>query len=169
MDFRRMPAAIAVLCVLGPGAAYAQKMDKDAKKWLEDVRPLILPDEEKTYKQLKDKADREEFQRIFWARRDATPQTPQNEFQEAFLKSKAEADTQFRAAGKRGSDTDCGRVYLLLGKPDEMKSEGVGESMLRGPETWVYRDRPGQTFVGGEARIAFSGNCELPQGNRVGE
>ena len=127
-------------------------------------------DEEKTYRELKDKGDREEFQKIFWARRDPNPETPQNEFQEAYLKSKAEADAQFRVAGSRGSETDCGRVFILLGKPDEMKSEPVGETaMLRTPETWTYRDRPGQTFAGGEAKISFSGNCELPQGNRFGE
>ena len=170
MDFRKSSAVIAALCWLAPGAAVAQKLDKDAKKWLEDVRPIILPDEEKTYRELKEKADRDEFQKIFWARRDPTPQTPQNEFQDAFARNKAEADTQFRVAGTPGSQTDCGRVFILLGKPDEMVAERVAETaMLRRPETWVYRDRPGQTFAGGEARISFAGNCELPQGNRIGE
>ena len=170
MDFRKLPAVIAALLWLAPGPAVAQKLDKDAKKWLEEVRPIILPDEEKSYRELKDKADRDEFQKIFWARRDANPETPQNEFQEAYLKSKAEADAQFKVAGMRGSETDCGRVFILLGKPDEMKSEAVGETpLLRTPETWTYRDRPGQTFAGGEARISFSGNCELPQGNRFGD
>jgi GWxTD domain-containing protein len=170
MDLRKLAAVMAALLSLAPGAAVAQKLDKDAKKWLEDVRPIILPDEEKTYRELKDKGDREEFQKIFWARRDPNPETPQNEFQETYLTSKAEADTQFRVAGSRGSETDCGRVFILLGKPDEMKSEPVGEAvMLRTPETWTYRDRPGQTFAGGEAKISFSGNCELPQGNRFGD
>ena len=170
MDFRKLPAVIAALLWLDPAAAVAQKLDKDAKKWLEEVRPIILPDEEKTYRELKDKADREEFQKIFWAQRDANPETPQNEFQEAYLRSKAEADVQFRVGGTRGSETDCGRVFILLGKPDGMKSEPVGETpMLRPPETWTYRDRPGQTFDGGEAKISFQGNCELPQGNRLGD
>ena len=170
MDIRKPLAVIAVLLGLGPTAALADKLDKDAKKWLEDVRPLILPDEEKTYRDLKDKGEREEFQKIFWARRDPNPETPQNEFQDEYLRMKAEADTQFRVGSNRGSETDCGRVYILLGKPDEMKAEPVGETpMLRTAETWTYRDRPGQTFAGGEAKIAFSGNCELPQGNRFGE
>ena len=42
----------------------ADKLDKESKKWLEEVRPLLLPDEEKTFRGLKDKADREEFQKI---------------------------------------------------------------------------------------------------------
>ena len=170
MDMRRVSAVTAVVLGLAPGVALAQKLDKDAKKWLEDVRPLILPDEEKTYRELKEKGDREEFQRIFWARRDANLETVQNEFQEEYMRSKAAADVQFKIAGRRGSETDCGRVFILLGKPDEVKAEPAGETpMLRTPETWTYRDRPGQTFVGGEAKIGFSGNCELPQGNRFGE
>jgi GWxTD domain-containing protein len=170
MNFRRIWAVIAVVAWLVPAAAMAQKLDNAAKKWLEDVRPIILPDEEKTFKDLKDKADRDEFQKIFWARRDPIPDTPQNEFQEAYLRSRAEADAQFKVAGRRGSETDCGRVFLLLGKPDEMKADQVTDTpMLRPPETWTYRDRPGQTFAGGEAKVVFSGNCELPQGGRFGE
>ena len=170
MDFRKMSAMIAVLCWVGPAAAVAQKLDKEAKKWLDEVRPLILPDEEKTYRGLKDKADRDEFQKIFWARRDPNPETPQNEFQEAYLRSRAEADAQFRVGGVRGSETDCGRVYILLGKPDAMKAEPAGDRpLLRTPEIWTYRDRPGQTFAGGEVGISFSGNCELPQGHRLGD
>jgi GWxTD domain-containing protein len=170
MDIRRTWTVIAVLSGLAPGVAMAQKLDKDAKKWLDDVRPIILPDEEKTFRELKDKSDRDEFQKIFWARRDPTPETPQNEFQDAFTRGRAEVDTQFKVGGTRGSETDCGRVFLLLGKPDEIKAEARSDTpMLRQPETWVYRDRPDQTFVGGEARITFAGNCELPQGNRIGE
>ena len=81
MNFRRICAVIAVVTWLGPAAAVAQKLDNADKKWLEDVRPIILPDEEKTFKELKEKADRNEFQKIFWARRDPNPDTPQNEFQ----------------------------------------------------------------------------------------
>ena len=170
MHIRTLLAASAVLLGLAPAAALAQKMDKEAKKWLEDVRPILLADEEKTYRELKDKGDRDEFQKIFWARRDPNPQTPQNEFQDEYLRMKAEADAQFRVGATRGSETDCGRVYILLGKPDETKAEAVGETpMLRSAETWTYRDRPGQTFTGGAAKIGFSGNCALPQGNRFGE
>ena len=130
----------------------------------------MLADEEKVYRELKDKRERDEFQKIFWARRDPTPGTPENEFQDAITAARTEADAQFKIAGRRGSETDCGRVYLLLGKPDEMKSEPVAENpMARSPETWTYRDRPGQTFSGGQAVISFQGNCELGQGNRYAE
>lgn len=170
MSIRERIAVAAAVLSLAPAAGWAAKLDNDAKRWLAEVRPIMLPDEEKTYRDLKDKGEREGFQKIFWARRDPNLDTPENEFQAEYMKSRAEADAQFRAAGRPGSETDCGRVFLLLGKPDEMKAEPVGENpTARPPETWTYRDRPGQTFVGGEAKIQFAGNCELPQGNRLGE
>lgn len=170
MDIRRLAAVVVALVGLAPAAALAQKLDKDAKKWLDEVRPIILAEEEKTYRAIKDKGDRAEFQKIFWARRDPNPDTPQNEYQDEYMRLKAEADAQFKVAGTPGSQTDCGRVFLLLGKPDAIKSEPVGETpMLRTAETWTYRDRPGMTFVGGTATVQFAGNCELPQGNRMGE
>ena len=166
----KLALAVAVLS-LAPAAARAEKLDKEDKKWLDEVRPIMLPDEEKTFRDLKDKADRDEFQKIFWARRDPDLETAENEFQATYNAERAEVDRQFRVAGQNGSATDCGRVYLLLGKPDEMKQDkqsGDAPS-LRPPEVWTYRDRPGQTFAGGQVQIAFEEDCLLPQGARLGE
>ena len=164
-------AALAALILAGTaGTAGAQKMSKEAKQWLDEVRPVMLAEEEKIYRELKNDKERAEFQKIFWARRDPTPATPANEMQDEFNRARAEADAQFKVAGRKGSETDCGRVYLLLGKPDEIKAGKVGETpVLRPAETWTYRDRPGQTFAGGQATIEFEANCELGQGNRYGE
>lgn len=35
------------------------------------------------------------------------------------------------------------------------------------PQTWTYRDRPGQTFQGGKAMIAFDSDCRAPSGFAV--
>jgi len=168
----RLKLALAMgALVLVPASARADKLDKDDKKWLEDVHPIMLPEEEKTYRDLKDKADRLEFQKIFWARRDPDLDTPENEFQTAYTAARAEADRQFRVGGQAGSSTDCGRVYLLLGKPDDMKQDKqTGDApSLRTSEVWTYKDRPGQTFAGGQVQIAFEKDCQLPQGARLGE
>jgi GWxTD domain-containing protein len=171
MSFRLKLALAMTALALAPAAARADKLDKDDKKWLDDVRPIMLPEEEKTYRDLKDKADRLEFQKIFWARRDPDLDTPDNEFQASYTAARAEADQQFRVAGQPGSMTDCGRVYLLLGKPDEMKQDkATGDApALRTAEIWTYRDRPGQTFAGGQVQIAFEKDCQLPQGARLGD
>jgi len=166
----KLALAVAVLS-LAPAAARADKLDKEDKKWLDEVRPLMLPDEEKTFRDLKDKADRLEFEKIFWARRDPDLDTPDNEFQAAYNTQRAEVDRLFKLAGQTGSTTDCGRVYLLLGKPDDMKQDkqsGDAPS-LRPSEIWTYRDRPGQTFAGGQVQIQFEKDCQLPQGARLSE
>jgi GWxTD domain-containing protein len=160
--------AVAVLGVGVPAALLA--LDKEDKKWLDEVRPIMLTDEEKSYRNLKEKADRLEFQKIFWARRNPDLDAPQNEYQAEYQKAVAEADTKFKVAGRPGSTTDCGRVFILLGKPDEVKKEeGSVSPGLRPAETWIYRDRPNQTFAGGQAQIAFDGECKFPMGSRASE
>jgi GWxTD domain-containing protein len=171
MSYRFAVAVAAALSLAGAAESRAQKLDKEQKKWLDGVRPIMLPDEEKTFKDLKDKADREEFQKIFWTRRDPDLETPENEFQDAYQAAKAEVDTLYKIAGRPGSETDCGRVHLLLGKPDEVQQDKSPSETpaFRSPEVWTFRDRPGQTFTGGQAQISFEANCALPQGGRLGE
>jgi GWxTD domain-containing protein len=156
----RIPLSLALLALAAlAGPARADKLDKDDKKFLDDVRPIMLSDEEKLFKDLKDKADRLEFQKIFWARRDPDLATPANEYQEQYVKDRAQADLQFRVPTQAGSNTDCGRVFLLLGKPDDVEKQESGSATLRGPETWIYRDKPGRTFAGGRVQIAFDAEC----------
>jgi GWxTD domain-containing protein len=168
-SFRATPALVAALALLAPAAALpADKLDKEAKKWLEDVRPLLLPDEEKTFRGL-NKGDREEFQKIFWARRDPDLETPANEYRTEYETTKADVDTRFRVTGRAGSATDCGRVYILLGAPDDVKREPGSGAGSRTPETWTYRDRPTMKFKDGQAQILFDAECQLPQGARLAE
>jgi len=157
-------ALLLAVALLPQGLAAAQKLDKDDKKFLDDVRPILLPDEEKTFKALKEKSDRLEFQKIFWARRDPDLATPENEYQVEYLAARAEADRTFRVPAQAGSTTDCGRTFILLGKPDEVQQDSTESPGLRPPETWTYRDRPGQTFAGGRALIAFDPECRAPAG-----
>ena len=157
-----------ILLALLASSALAD-VDKNTKKWVEEVRPLILPEEEKSYKTLKNNADALEFQKIFWARRDPNLDTPENEFQAEYLKLVAEVDPKFKAAGRVGSQTDCGRIYILLGPPDSVKKESSAEVAFRSPEVWTYKDRPTMTFKGGALDIGLDGTCMLPQGNRFGD
>src|SRR5512143_1807231 len=158
------PVILLGLALVQPGLAAAQKLDKDDRKFLDDVRPIMLPDEERTFKALKDKADRQEFQKIFWARRDADLSTAENQFQVEYTSRRAEADQKFRAATQPGSMTDCGRTWILLGKPDDLQEEGTPSPGSIVPQTWTYRDRPGQTFQGGKAVVAFDADCRAPGG-----
>jgi GWxTD domain-containing protein len=142
--------------------AQADKLDKESKKWLDDVRAIILSEEVQTYGQLKDRTERMEFEKIFWARRDPDLGTPENEYQADFLTKKADADKRFRVAGKAGSATDCGRLLILFGEPDEVKKDDSGENRgPRSPETWTYKSKPGMNFTGGQAVIALDADCKF--------
>jgi len=170
MSSIRRPFATALLLLVSPLAAQAQKMDKQDRAWLDHLRPIMLPDEEKTFRELKNKGDREEFKKIFWARRDPDLETPENEYQTEFEKAFAEADKKFTGVGRAGANSDCGRIYILLGPPDEVKAvEGTDAPALRAPEVWTFRDRPSMKFQGGQVQIQFDENCQLPQGARLGE
>lgn len=158
-----------LLALSSAPAAVAQKLDKAAKEWLDGVAPLLTPEEDKTYRSLADPADVTEFQKIFWARRDPDPKTPENEFQKVYEARRAEADRKYSAGSKKGTTTDCGKVFLLLGAPDEVKAQnGSADAHLRQPEVWTYKNRPGFTFEGGKLDLAF-GACELPKNDAFWE
>ncbi len=164
---KRLALASSVLLML-PSPSRAD-LDKAAKKWLDEVRPIILPEEEKAYKNLKNNVDAAEFQKIFWARRDPNLDTPENEYQAEYQKLVAEVDPKFKAAGRPGSLTDCGRIYILLGAPDNVRKETSSEVGFRSPEIWTYKDRPSLTFKGGSMDIGLDNICMLPQGNLFGD
>jgi GWxTD domain-containing protein len=158
--------ALVILAQLATGLpVVAADLDKDDKEWLEEVRPIILSEERQTFEDLEDKADREEFKKIFWARRDPDPETPENEFEDEYRARKTKADHDYRLAGRLGTHNDCGRVYALLGEPDDVRQQGGAVSPgLRIPEAWVYGDRPGLTFNDGELVIRFDEECDAPGG-----
>ena len=159
-------ASCLIVLLASPASA---SIDKNARKWLDEVRPIILPEEEKAYKGLKNNSDAPEFQKIFWARRDPDLDTPENEYRTEYLKAVAEADARFKAGGRPGSLTDCGRIYILLGPPDDVKKEPSATAVFRTPEIWTYRDRPGMSFTDGSMDAGLDGACMLPQGNRLGD
>src|SRR6185369_14055148 len=146
---------------------------------LRDVRLLVLPEEDALYAQLKDPADRAEFERIFWARRDPDPTTPANELQAAVARARTTADARFTRPGLRGADTDCGQLFVLLGEPTEAIGRETNVHFdavqtMRGarrPEVWIYRSRPGDAvaFTAGELRVSLDEECRFAEGARVRE
>jgi GWxTD domain-containing protein len=164
MRIRPTGFMICALAIVVPSIARAEKLDDDDRKFLLQVQPIIGRDEEGTYKKLKDKADRLEFQKIFWARRDPNLKTPLNEFKEKYLKDLAIAGQRYAVLKdpRPGWTNHCGRVFLLLGEPDQIDKDdrwGNKEAGKRMPETWTYRDRPGQKFAGGRLELTFSDEC----------
>ncbi len=107
---------------------------------------IMLKDEIKIYKHLPDQGAREKFIEEFWEKRDPTPETEINENRIEFEHRVDFVDRLFRErVGKgRGWESDRGKVYLLLGEPDERSTQhitiydrfGLPKQALA--EVWVY-------------------------------
>jgi GWxTD domain-containing protein len=161
-----------------PVGLCAEKLDKKAQEWLQDVRLLILPEEEELFRSLSDPAERTEFQRIFWARRSSDPRGAKPEPPETVRKARARADERFGGSWGKGSRTGCGEVFLLLGEPDEVAGREARErydslrELREGshrPEVWTYKSRPDRMFAlpGGDLRIEFDDACRFAEAARI--
>ena len=90
----------------------------DDEGWADGpVRVFLSPAEADEYRHLPDAASRSEFIIKFWKARDPKPETPENEFRNEYEKRVAFADQYFVQGEKRGSLTDRGMVFVLLGLP----------------------------------------------------
>jgi GWxTD domain-containing protein len=91
----------------------------------EDVRWIIAPEERAAYVHLADNAERLEFIKQFWDRRNPTPGSAENTFKEEHYRRIAYANVHF-AAGKAGWMSDRGRIYIVNGRPDSLDSHPSG-------------------------------------------
>ena len=92
--------------------------DAPGEAWAEGpVKALLTPEERRQWTGLSDAVARSEFVTKFWGARDPKPETPENEFREEFEKRVAFADKYFAQDETRGSLTDRGTVFILLGPP----------------------------------------------------
>ncbi len=81
------------------------------------VRFLMAAVEKTVWSGLSDPVSRSEFVTKFWASRDARPETSGNEFRHEFERRVAYADATFAQDEGRGSLTDRGMVFVLVGPP----------------------------------------------------
>ncbi len=103
------------------------------RKWLnEDVVYIISDEEKKAFRQLADDPEREKFVEQFWARRDPTPGTEQNECKIEHYRRIGYVNQHYSDAnGFAGWKTDRGRIYIQYGPPDEIEAHAVGGSYER--------------------------------------
>jgi GWxTD domain-containing protein len=121
---RRLLPLVALIPASLASPARADSPSVDTKRFPKLVRLLLLPEEEALLKELKDDKDRRELQKIFWARRDPTPGTPANEFEANVRAVWKHADDLFSYPNQKGSETGCGQVLALLGRPEETLGTG---------------------------------------------
>ncbi len=138
---------LAVLLAAGPPALPAE--DARLKDWPKGpIRYILTADEEDAFRALSTDAERLAFIERFWARRDPSPRTFENEYRLLFWQRVQEADATFRDSAGPGWKTDRGKIYILHGPPDEIEQDehsglpsDTGTS--RGVVRWIYVGRPG--------------------------
>ncbi len=158
------------------------------------VKYLLNKEETKAYKKLENGEEREAFVSEFWKRRDPTPDTPDNEYRIAFYRRAREAAAQYSEEGGKGWQDDRGKVYILLGPPDEaveqssllddqrpasglentsggsITREGITEETASGPGTttknlrFVYLTNP---LTGQKERLELTFTSEVTGGYRL--
>jgi GWxTD domain-containing protein len=119
----KCPAVFAVLIVALAGwTAAAENLPLLAEhaQWLEVANPIITKAEREVFFKLSTHEERTKFIQLFWKQRDTSPDTAENEFYKEYMARVTFADQNFGyGTGKKGSQTERGYYYLLLGPPLE--------------------------------------------------
>lgn len=129
------------LAIFSAGCASTVKiaLDPESRYFYETARLVMTEAERDIFNHLPDAESRREFVTDFWAKRDPDPDTENNEFKEEFEKRLDYANKHFRE-GKKGWNTDRGRIYVYLGSPE--KTEEIfpqPTADLRGSMIyWIY-------------------------------
>ncbi len=131
-----------------------------ADKWIDQIQVLMTEQEKADFKKLKSDADKEKFVADFWAKRDPTAGTPENEFKNNYETNFAQVNAKMK--DKRAFESDMGQTLLLLGPPADQKQEGgkpagygeEEEGGAPGKQVWVFRNLPAEV-ASGEVTIEF--------------
>jgi len=127
----------------------AKKKDK-YEKWINEEVNLIITDAKKAeFKKLKKEKDKDFYIKLFWAKRDPSPQTEKNEFKEEYYRRLSYVNKAFIYGYNRGTGTDMGKVYLYFGKP--------GRVYRQSPRVviWVYPAQPWMNLPEAKETISF--------------
>ena len=148
MSMRRTALALLLVMAELPCLLSGAPLGTDPIAWSEPVpewcegpvRYALTSQEVREFKSLKSPAERSAFIARFWAARDPDPYVPGNVAEETFWKRVADADQLFTATTIAGWRTDRGKVYIVLGPPDEITSYNMPDPLARRPEAGS-RDR----------------------------
>jgi len=113
-------------------------LDPESQEFLSKVSFIITKQERKIFLSLAP-SERENFIEEFWKKRDPDPYTEENEFKEEYFNRIEEANHLFREGGSPGWLQDRGRIYILLGPPDNREVYPRGYDFYGKPtEIWYY-------------------------------
>jgi GWxTD domain-containing protein len=154
-------AAFLVLALAALGLAACSSTDKPAldpasQGFYRNARLIMTDAEQDIFTHLPDADSRRQFIVDFWARRNPDPNSEVNEFQLEFERRVDYADKHFNE-GRKGIDTDRGRIYIYLGSPDRVENFPFNQApspqapadSIHGPVLWwvYYRYELGIAFA----------------------
>jgi GWxTD domain-containing protein len=165
VSINRTPLWLTV-CAAGIAASVFAQVSPQYRDWGNSaVRYLMMRQEKTDWASLKTDPDAKAFVDLFWARRDPTPDTPENELRQQLETRIAEADKRFAFGKTPGSQTARGLMYSLLGGPSQIVNRitklpaTAGMSQFQRPinvELWIYRNEAAERVTGTKSQdIAF--------------
>jgi GWxTD domain-containing protein len=129
------------LALLAKESARAAQRDRTLgpyRKWIEeDVAYIATPEERREFQTLQSPAQFERFIEDFWKRRAPDRQTAENNKEEHYRRI-ASANERFGRRGVPGWTTPRGKMLIVRGSPQEIKSWPDKE------EIWTYRGPDGE-------------------------
>jgi len=152
--FLRWAGSLLLLVVVS--SLLAADLPEKYRKWLEEeVVYIITPREREVFLKLKNDRERDLFVENFWKQRDPTPGTERNEFREEHYRRLNYANQYFgRGTGRPGWKTDQGRIYIILGAPNNV--EKYEDIMGVYPtQVWFYYGDPALGLPAGFNIIFF--------------
>jgi GWxTD domain-containing protein len=134
------------------------------RSWLTEDVPYIITNEERgMFLRLANDDERDQFIEQFWQRRNPIPSSEENPYQEEYYRRIEYSNDHF-STDVPGWRTDRGRIYIMLGPPDEIRddSDPDGHAAERW-QLWRFRYLSG---IGENVELKFvklgaSGNCRL--------
>jgi GWxTD domain-containing protein len=149
------PAAAVFLVAILTAPAAPPPEGLPGPQWREGpARYLLTREEDRTVLALRSTEEHQQFVTAFWAARDPTPETAANEFQGEFRRRLEAANRLFAETSKPGWKTDRGKIYILMGPPDEIASAPM-DAAGRGRVSWTYRSPP-QADLGPGLTVRFA-------------
>jgi GWxTD domain-containing protein len=135
-------AAAATVPLFPTPAGQKRQLPPVYKKWLEEeVVYIISPLEKQVFEKLQTDRERDLFIEAFWRQRDPTPGTTENEFKTEHFRRVNYANHYLgRQSPIPGWKTDRGRIYIILGEPNDIQHFDSGQETYPA-EVWFYQNK----------------------------
>jgi len=122
------------------GISVTKDLPPKYKKWLEEEVVYIISSVEKeVFLKLDSNQERDQFIKAFWKHRDPALNTEENEYKKEHFRRIEYANQYFgREIPKPGWRTDRGRIYIILGEPDDIQTFDAKREIYP-TEVWFYQ------------------------------